>query len=125
MSIAQATAEARRAAVQTLATASMARQENQGSKMGGPIQKQPMFNYRAEQKYEELQNFKLEVSNMSQNCNLGQRERVSGIKNSLGREGLQPIVTQIKEEQIMCMMRRAYLRPPIKIKKSSHSSVKQ
>ena len=55
-----------------MATTSMARQENAGIKMGGPIQKQPTFNWRVEDKYEELQNFKLEVGDMSQNFNLGQ-----------------------------------------------------
>ena len=42
--IMQAVAEATRVAIQTIATTSMARQENAGTKMNGPILKQPMFN---------------------------------------------------------------------------------
>ena len=80
--------------VQAVAEAtSMARQENAGIKMSRPILKQPMFNWRAGDKYEELQIYKLEISSMLQNLNVGQRERVSVIKNWLGREGLQLIGT--------------------------------
>ena len=51
--IVQAIAEATRVAIQTMATAGMARQENLGTKMSGPILKQSMFNWKAEDKYEE------------------------------------------------------------------------
>ena len=79
--IAQAVAEAARAASQTMAVASTSRQENAGFKMSGSIMKQPTLNRNAKDKYEELQTFKLEVSNMLQNYNLGQTEKVSIIKN--------------------------------------------
>ena len=85
-----------------MATTGRARQENAGIKMSRPILKQPTFSWRAEDKYEELQNFRLEVSNMLQNYNLGQAEKVSVIKNWLGGEGLQLIVTLTKEEQDTC-----------------------
>ena len=52
--IAQAVAETTRVATQTMASTGMARQENAGIKMSGPILKQPTFNWRAEDKYEEL-----------------------------------------------------------------------
>ena len=100
--IVQAVAEATRATIQTMATNGMTRQEHSGIKMSGPIWKQPTFNWRAENKYEELQNFKLEVINMLQNYNLGQTEKVLMINNWLGREGLQLIVTLTKEEQDTC-----------------------
>ena len=61
--------------------------------MSGSIMKQPMFNWNTKDKYEELCNFKLEVSNMLQNYNLGQTEKESVIKNWLGKEGLQLIAT--------------------------------
>ena len=61
-----------------------------------------MLYWRADDKYKWLQNFELEVGNMLQNYNLGQREIVSVIKNWLGREGLQLIVTLTKEEQEAC-----------------------
>ena len=56
--------------------------------MSIPTLKQPTSNWRAEDIYKELSNFELEVSNMLQSYNLGQRERVSVIKNWMGREGL-------------------------------------
>ena len=54
--IVQAVAEAARVATQTMAVASTLKQENTGLKMSGSIMKWPIFN-----KYEELQNIKLEV----------------------------------------------------------------
>ena len=86
--IVQAIGEATRVAIQTVAIAGMARQENPGTKMSEPILKQPTFNWKAEDKYDKLLHFKLEVSNMLQNYNLGQTERISVIKNWLGTEGL-------------------------------------
>ena len=79
--------------------------------MSGPIPKQSMFNWKAEDKYKELQNFKLDVSNMLQNYNLGQTERVYAIKHWQVREGLQLTVTLTKEKQMCEMMITAYLRP--------------
>ena len=52
---------ATKAAIQTMATAGMERQENPEAKMSRPILKQPMFNWKTEDKYEELQSFNLEV----------------------------------------------------------------
>ena len=37
-------------------------QDNTGLKMSGSIMKQPMFNWNSKDKYEELPNFKLEVT---------------------------------------------------------------
>ena len=95
----QTVAKAASAVIQIMATASTSRQDNAGAKMSGPIRKQPMFNWSTKDKCEELQNFKLEVSNMVQNYNLGQTEKVSIIKNWLGREGLQLITVLTNEEQ--------------------------
>ena len=52
--IVQGVAEAKRAAFQTMASTGMARQKNAGIKMGGPILKQPTFNWIDEDKYKEL-----------------------------------------------------------------------
>ena len=60
--IIQAVAKAVRAAFQTMVTASTSRQDNAGHKMSGSIMKQPTFNWNARDKYEELRNFKLEIS---------------------------------------------------------------
>ena len=61
-----------------------------------------MFNWNAKDKYEELQIFKLEVSNMLQNYNLSQTEKVSVIKKWIDRKGLQLIATLTLEEQEAC-----------------------
>ena len=47
---AQAVAETTRVAIQTMATTSMARQENAGIKVSRPIMKLQMFNWRAREK---------------------------------------------------------------------------
>ena len=67
-----AVAEAMGMAIETMAITNMERQENAGIKISGSILKQTTFSWRAEDNYEELHNFKLEVSNMLQSCNLGQ-----------------------------------------------------
>ena len=70
--------------------------------MSDSIIKQPTFNWNAKDKYEELQNFKLEASYMLQNYNLGQTEKLSVIKNWLGRDDLQLIATLTQAEQVTC-----------------------
>ena len=92
--IAQEVAKAPRAAIQTMATP-----VNTRPKMSGPIMKQPTFHRSTNEKYAELRNFMVQVSGMLQNVNLGQTEGVSVIKNWLGREGLQLIVTLTQEEE--------------------------
>ena len=81
-----------------MATAGTSRPNNIRPKMSGPIMKQSTFDWGTKDKFAELQHFKLEVNNMLQNFNLGQTERVSVIKNWLGREGLQLIATLTQEE---------------------------
>ena len=102
----QAIAEA---AIQTMATTGMARQKNAGFKMRNPILKQPTFNSRTQHKYEELQNFKLEVSNMLQNYNVGPAEKISVIKNWLDRGGPQLIAHLKRKNKTCAMTNRAYL----------------
>ena len=63
--IAQAVPKAARVAIQTLYTAGAARRENVGSRMSGPIMKQPTFNWSSKDKYAELRNFKLKVKTCS------------------------------------------------------------
>ena len=94
--------EKARVAVQTMAMASTSRQDNAGLKMSGSIMKQPVSNWDAKDRYEELPDFKLEVTNVMQNYNLGQRGKVSVIKNWLGREGPQLIATLTQDEQEIC-----------------------
>ena len=85
-----------------MATAGTSRPDNMGPKMMGHIMKQPTFDLSTKDKYAELRHFKLEVSNILQNFNLGQTERVSFIRNWLGRDILQLIATLTQEEQLAC-----------------------
>ena len=71
-------------------------------KMSRCIIKQQTLDWSTKDQYAELRNFELEVSNMLQNFNLGQTERVLNIKNWLGKEGLQLIATLTQEEQEAC-----------------------
>ena len=61
-----------------------------------------MFNLGAKDKYGELPNLKLDISSMLQNYNFDQREKVSVLKNWLGRESLQLITTLTQEQQEAC-----------------------
>ena len=61
--------------------------------------KQPTFDWGAKEKYAELRSFELEVKIMPQNFHLNQTERVSIIKNCLGRQGLQLLETIMQTEQ--------------------------
>ena len=72
-----------------MASVSTSRPDNVDTKMNRLIMKQPMFDPCTKDKYAELRNFKLEVSYMLQNINLGQTERVLVIKKWIGREGLE------------------------------------
>ena len=76
-----------RAAVQAIAMASAEnnqRTQNAGLKMGGPLMRQPMFNWTSTDNYLEPRNFRMEVKNMFQNYNINQAERVP-IINKLDR----------------------------------------
>ena len=57
-------AEATWVAIQSMSAASAAGTENVGSRVSGPIMKQPTFDWYSKDKYAELRNFKLEVKNM-------------------------------------------------------------
>ena len=65
--IAKAVAKATSVAIQTMTTADTSRPDNAGPKMSRPIMKQPMCDWSTKDKYAELRNFELEVSNMLQN----------------------------------------------------------
>ena len=67
--IAHAVAEASGVTIKTIAAAGTSRQENAEPRMSGPIMKEPTFDQNTKDKYAELRNFKLEVSNMLQSFN--------------------------------------------------------
>ena len=55
-----------------MAAAGTSRQDSAEPKIHGPIMKEPTFDQSTKDKYAELRNFKLEVSNMLESFNLGQ-----------------------------------------------------
>ena len=63
--------------------------------------KQPNFNWEAEDKYNKLKNFRLEVNNIFKSYNMSQTEQLAIIKSWLGRKGLQFIesLTQMEQER--------------------------
>ena len=70
-------------------------------KRGGLALKQPTFNWKAENKYHELWNFKIEVKVflMTNSCNIQYNEKVPIIFIWLGREGLQFMQVLYDEKQ--------------------------
>ena len=86
-------------AIQTIAAAGTSRQDSVAPRMKGAIMKEPTFHQSTKDRYAELRNLKLEVSNMLQSFNLGQTEREFVIKNWQDREGLQLTATLTQEEQ--------------------------
>ena len=84
----QAKADAARAAIQAMAMARMERTQNAGLRLGVAMMKQPILNWEAEDKYNELKNVRLEVNNIFKWCSMPQAEQITNIKNWLGREGL-------------------------------------
>ena len=67
-----------------------------GPKLGGLAMKQPMFNWEAEDKYNELKTFKLEVNNILSTYNSPQNEQLAVVKKLAGKKGT-PIYRSINE----------------------------
>ena len=88
--IARAVAEATRIALQTMVEAQAERTHNgSGPKLGGPAVKQPTFDWDAQDKYSELKAFRLEVNTILSTYNTPQIDKLTLVKNWLGRKGLQ------------------------------------
>ena len=85
--ITKAVAEATRATIQTMMELHQ-RQEVRGPTLGGPVLKQPQFNWEADDKYTEWKAFSLEVRNVLSTYNAHEQEKIAMIKNWLGRKGL-------------------------------------
>ena len=62
--IVQAVAEATRTAIQAMAVARAERTQNTGPRVGGPMMKEPTFNWEAEDRNNKLKNFRIEVNNI-------------------------------------------------------------
>ena len=65
----------------------------------GPIMKQPTFNWDTEDKYNELNNFRLEVYNVFKSYYVPHLEKTALIKNWLWRKGLQLLETLTQAEK--------------------------
>ena len=63
-----------KAAIQVMTMAEAERSQIAGPKHGGPIMKQPAFDWKCTDKYAELRNFRLETKNMFQNYRISQAE---------------------------------------------------
>ena len=86
--IMKAEAEATRIMIQTMADMQPQRTASQpGPKLGGPVLKQPQFNWEAADKYTEWKAFILEVRNMLSTYNAQELEKIKIVKNWLGRKG--------------------------------------
>ena len=99
--IAQAVAEATRAALQAMALARAERTQNAGPRLGRPLMKQPTFNLE-KNRYNEFKNFRLEVNNRLKLYSMPQAEKIAITKNWLGRKGLQFLESLTQMEQESC-----------------------
>ena len=66
-----------------MAAAGAERSQNTGPRLDGPMMRQPNFNWEAEDKYNKLKNFRLEVNNIFKCYNTPQTEQLAIIKNRL------------------------------------------
>ena len=67
-------------AIQTTSVASTARTESVGPKVGIAVMKQPKFKWDMEDKYNELQNFRLEGNDIFRSYNMPDIEKIAIIK---------------------------------------------
>ena len=63
-----------------MATARAHKSQNVGPRLGGPTMKQPNFNWEAEDRYNKLKPFRLEVNNIFKSNNTPQTEQLEIMK---------------------------------------------
>ena len=63
--------------------------------------KQPTFNWEADDKYNQLKTFRLEVNNIISMYNTPKTEQLAIVKNWLGRKGLQFFESLTNEEKVI------------------------
>ena len=101
--IPKAVAEATRVTIQTFAEAQSQRSEGQqGPKLGGPALKQPQFNWEATDKYTEWKTFILKVGNVLSTYNAQEQDKITIVKNWLGRKGLHYLESLTEAEKQAC-----------------------
>ena len=73
--------------------------------------KQLTFDWNAQDKYNELKTFRLEVNNILSTYNTQQADKLALVKNWLGRKGLQYLETLMTAEKETCaILWKAYLK---------------
>ena len=103
--ITKAMAEATRVAIQPMAETQAQRMPNtSGPKVGGPLLRQPNFNWEVTDKYTEWKAFILEVRNLLTTYNLQETDKIAMVKNCLGRKGLHYIESLTEGEKEKCGM---------------------
>ena len=101
--IMKAVAAATRLAIQTMVEMLPQRTASTpGPKLGGPVLKQPNFNWEAADKYTEWKVFILEVRNVLSTYNAQEQDKVAMVKNWLGRKGLHYIESLTEGEKEAC-----------------------
>ena len=101
--IAKAVAEAPWVTIQTLSEVQSLRSEDQrGPNLRGPGLKQPQFNWEATDKYTEWKAFILEVRNVLSMYNAQEQDKITMVKNWLGRKGLHYLECLTEIEKHAC-----------------------
>ena len=101
--IAKAVAEATQIAIQTMAEMQLRVEVTQGGpEIGGPVLKQPQFNWDAADKYLEWKAFMLEVKNLLSTYNTPKHNKIAMVKNWLCRKGLHYIGSITEAEKQAC-----------------------
>ena len=101
--ITKAVAEATILALKTMAEAWVERtHDGSEPKVGSPTMKQLTFDRNTQDKYSELQTFRLEVNNILLTCNTPQTDILALVKNWLGGRGFQYLETQTTIEKETC-----------------------
>ena len=101
--IMKAVAEVTRVAIQAIAETQAQRMPNtSGPKVGGPMLRQPSFNWEVTDKYTEKKAFIFEVRNVLTTYNLQEMDKIAMVKNWLGRKGLHYIENLTEGEKEKC-----------------------
>ena len=101
--IVKAVAEAMRITIQAMVERLLRMAENQqGSKIGCPLLKQPQFNWDVADKYSEWKAFILKVKNVLSTYNTPEHDKIAIVKNWLGRKGLYYIQSITEAEKLAC-----------------------
>ena len=101
--ITKAVVEATWVTIQTLSEVQNQRSEDQrGPKLGGPVLKQPQFNWEVTDKYTEWKPFRLEVRNVLSMYNAQEQDKIAMVKNWLSRKGLHYLESLKETEKHTC-----------------------